>query len=191
MTMMDTAPLDALVLAAWSCVWSPIVPRALFEQSWLALDLPDDASLRDTEFCSAFHAGFPAPATALLLHAALHRSSDESRTDMLRAMSHMGMRFGDHVLAPDHLAIACEVAAVALAQEEPVIAGSLLNRYLIPWCGAVRAQLDDNDTGLRRVVERFLSDCERTSELIGERTGPPMHISKTNACSAQNHRPSR
>jgi TorA maturation chaperone TorD len=127
----------------------------------------------------------------LLLHAALLRSSDETRTGMLRAMSHMGMTFGDQVLAPDHLAIACEVAAVALAQKEPVVMGSLPDGYLIPWCGTVRPQLDDDDTRLRRVVEQFLSDCERTSEVISERTGPPMHISKTNACSAQNRQFSR
>ena len=80
---------------------------------------------------------------------------------------------------------------MALAQEEPAIVGSLLDGYLIPWCGTVLAQLDDNDTGLRRVVERVLSDCERTSAVIGERTGSPMHMSKTNAYSAQNHQPSR
>ncbi|MGZ3160134.1 MAG: hypothetical protein ACXU7H_13695, partial [Burkholderiaceae bacterium] len=61
---------------------------------------------------------------------------------------------------------------MALAQEEPVIVGSLLDGYLIPWCGTVQAQLDDNDTGLRRVVERFVAD-DCTSEVIGERTGPP------------------
>ena len=148
-------PLDALVLGAWSRVWSPLAPKELFEESWRALDLPDDCALRDAKFCSTFHAGFPAPPVTLLLHAALNRSSDEAHSDILRAMSHLDTTFGEHVLPPDHLAIVCEVVACAIAKDEMVIADTIRDRYMRPWCEYAMSQLADDDLTLRDVVESF------------------------------------
>jgi hypothetical protein len=154
---MPTARFDALVAIAWSRVWSPVVPPPLFVAAWRALDLPEDHAMRDTLFFSTFHAGFPSPQVPLLLHVALNRPGDSARMDFLRAMSHLGIKAGNHMLPPDHLAVACEVAASALAADEPVIVDQIRERYLRPWCDVTVSRLAAEDPGLLGIVLDFQS----------------------------------
>lgn len=159
---------DALVAIAWSRIWSPVVPCEAFVATWGALDLPDDAALRDTEFFSTFHAGFPAPKVPLFLHEALNLPGDHARIDFLRAMAHLGVKAGDKMLPPDHLAVACEIVACALSAGEQVIAAEIRDRYLLPWCAAAGARLMEDDDGLREIVRNFRS-------FAGALAGPPAH----------------
>lgn len=149
------APIESLVLIAWSRIWSPVAPIAWFHEAWKALDLPDDEALRDIEFCSIFHAGVPAPRVPLLLHAALDRPGDVVRMDWMRVMAHLGLAPGDPMLPPDHLAIACEIFAQAVARDEALIIGELRSRYLEPWCDAAARRLSGEDPRLTAIVERF------------------------------------
>lgn len=155
MTATQAAPIDALVAIAWSRVWSPIVPQPLFTAAWNALALPTDRALCDAIFFSTFHTGFPTPTAPLLLHVALNRSGDAVRMDMLRAMSHLGIKAGDHMLAPDHLAIVCEVLAAALAADETVIVSEICRRYLVPWCDSTHVRLKGTDQRLSDIVLAF------------------------------------
>lgn len=148
---------DALVAIAWSRVWSPVVPRGALITAWQALGLPDDDTLRDTCFCSTFHAGFPSPRVSLLLHDALDRPGDHVRIDLLRAMTHLGVQAGPKMLPPDHLAVACEITACALSADEPVIVAELRDRYLLPWCATAEARLTEDDAGLLDIVREFRS----------------------------------
>lgn len=149
------APFEALVAITWSRVWSPVVPPALFVAAWAALGLPEDRAVRDTAFFSTFHAGFPTPKAPLLLHAALNRPGDAVRMDVLRAMSHLGVKAGDHMLPPDHVAIACEVLTSAIVAGEPVIVREIAMRYLVPWCERMLARLEKAEAGLMDIVRAF------------------------------------
>jgi hypothetical protein len=151
------APFDALVAIAWSRVWSPVVPAPSFAAAWQALDLPQDGVVRDTLFVSAFHAGFPSPQVPLLLHVALNRPGDSVRMDFLRAMSHLGVKAGDHMLPPDHLAVACEIVARAITADEPVIADHIREHYLLRWCDASINRLAEGNRDLLEVVRKFQS----------------------------------
>jgi hypothetical protein len=125
--------------------------------------------LRDTAFFSTFHTGFPTPQAPLLLHVALNRPGDSVRMDMLRTMSHLGVKAGDHMLPPDHVAIVCEVLASAIVADEPVIVSEICRRYLAPWCDAAILRLKETDTGLANVVvgfRDFIGElCERAAPL--------------------------
>lgn len=154
-------PLASLVLIAWSRVWSPVAPESWFKEAWRALDLPDDDALRDIEFCSQFHAGMPAPRAPLMLHAALNRPGDHVRMEWMRVMAHLGLKPGADMLQPDHLAVACEVLAQAVARGEDLIVDELLSRYMSPWCDEALARLSDQDQRLLRVVERFRETAVR------------------------------
>lgn len=59
------------------------------------------------------------------------------------------------MLAPDYLAIACEIFAQAVAGDEGVIIGELRSRYLEPWCDVAARRLSDEAPRLTAIVERF------------------------------------
>jgi|ThiBioDrversion2_2_1062182.scaffolds.fasta_scaffold35925_2 hypothetical protein len=155
MTVISDMPTEALVLFAWSRIWSPVVPPDWYREAWAALGLPDDEEFRDTGFCSTFHTGFPAPRVPLLLHAALNQPGDTVRMDWMRVMSHLGIAPGEHMLPPDHLAIDCEIFASAVARSEDVIVRELSERYLSPWCDTAIRRLSDADPRLGGIVEQF------------------------------------
>jgi hypothetical protein len=170
-------PTESLVLIAWSRVWSPVVPVDWFEEAWRALQLPDDRALRDTEFCSLFHAGMPAPRVPLLLHAALGVSGDVARTDWMRVMSHLGLAPGDDMLPADHLAVDCEIFAHAVARGEDLIVRELRARYLLPWCETAADRLSGEDPRLLLIVEQFRDSLALTAQGEGGRQNPapPRH----------------
>lgn len=153
--MVSAPPVASLVLIAWSRVWSPVAPEAWFKEAWRALDLPDDDELRDVAFCSQFHVGIPAPRAPLMLHAALNRPGDLVRMEWMRVMAHLGLKPGADMLQPDHLAVACEVLAQAVAREEDLIVRELWSRYMAPWCDVALMRLSDQDPRLHRIVEQF------------------------------------
>ena len=47
-------------------------------------------------------------------------------------MAHLGLRFGDRSLPPDHLGGACELLACAIEHDDTVLIRELLERYFVP-----------------------------------------------------------
>jgi TorA maturation chaperone TorD len=70
----------------------------------------------------------------------------------MRVMAFLGLKPGASMLPPDHLAVACEVYAQALARDERVLVAELRARYFLPWCDVAAARLEGR---LGEVVARF------------------------------------
>jgi len=147
-----------MTMALWARVWSPVVPTPLAHDAWRALGLPGDPEGMQPEFMSAFHFGAPAPRVPLLLHHTLNLPGDSTREDWMRVMAWLDLGFGGVRLPPDHLAIACEVIAVALGRGERVIVEELLRRYLLPWSSMAIDRLTSANHPLAAVAERFATD---------------------------------
>ena len=77
--------------------------------------------------------------------------------DLMRAAEHLGLQGGERRLPPDHLAPVCEVLAVAIEREEPVLIDGLRERYLEPWITAASGLLADNPAMLA-MVRHFAAD---------------------------------
>jgi hypothetical protein len=146
---------EALRLVAWSRVWSPLVPEAWRAEAWQQLALPGSWGAWEAEFWSSFHVGLPTPRVPLLLHAALGRDGGHAREDWMRAASHLGLRFGEAMLPPDHLGVAAEVLACAVQADEAVLVRELCSRYLRPWCEVARARLAACASPLAALPVRF------------------------------------
>lgn len=154
----------------WARVWSPVVPVAETDAAWCALGLPGDPVALHAGFLATFHYGAPVPAVPLVLHHTLNRPGDSAREDWMRVLAWLDLEFSDIRLPPDHLAVACEVLAVAQARNESVIVRELLARYLRPWCEVARHRLAAAGSAFLPVVERFsamLSGLEETVLLEG------------------------
>jgi TorA maturation chaperone TorD len=82
----------------------------------------------------------------------------QAREDWLRAIHHLQLTWNDRVIAPDHLASACEVMAAAVANDDRVLVRELLARYLDPWCAAAAERLAGNDSPAAPLVECFRAD---------------------------------
>lgn len=149
---------SALCMLAWSRIWSPLASDELREEAWAALDLPGAYAELHSEYWSLFHVGAPMPQVSTLLHAALSRDGGSVREDWMRVAQHLGLRWNDARLAPDQLGVACEVYACAIEREEPVLIAELRRRYLIPWCEAAVARLEDAPAELACLPVRFDSD---------------------------------
>jgi TorA maturation chaperone TorD len=149
---------SALHMLAWSRIWSPLVSDELREEAWAALDLPGTYSSYRSEYWSLFHVGSPMPHVSTLLHAALGREGSSVREDWMRVAQHLGLRWNDARLAPDQLGVACEVYACVIEREEPVLIAELRRRYLIPWCEAAVAKLEDAPAELASLPVRFDAD---------------------------------
>lgn len=149
---------EPLRLVAWSRIWSPLVPEAWREDAWDALGLPGSWSQVEAEFWPTFHVGMPAPRVPLLLHAALGRDGGRAREDWMRVASHLGLRWSEHSLPPDHLGVASELLACALQAEEDVLVRELCERYLRPWCEVARARLGGDEGPLATLPARFAAD---------------------------------
>jgi hypothetical protein len=158
---------DALPWIAWSRIWSPVVPDALREEAWRALDLPGSIASHDAEFWSTFQLGAPAPRVPLLLHAALKREGGAVRDDWMRVAHHLGLRWDGVHLPPDQLGAACEVYACAVEREESVLFEELRRRYLLPWCDVAKAALDGGSSRLTFLPERFEADLLRLRTVSG------------------------
>jgi hypothetical protein len=149
---------DPVTMMAWARVWSPVVPVALADAAWRDLELPGDPERVHSDFLSAFNYGAPAPLVPLILHHTLNLPGDSTREDWMRVIAWLDLKFGDIRLPPDHLAVACEVLAVAQQRDEEVIVAELLRRYIAPWCTIAAQKLTASGSALAAIPERFAAD---------------------------------
>jgi TorA maturation chaperone TorD len=155
--MTELSP-HALVFVAWSRVWSPLVDDALRREAWEQLQLPGDFDANASDFLRAFHVAMPQPPATLLLHAALNQDGGSVREDFVRIMDYLDVEYEDAGrLAPDHLACACEIFALAIHADEPVLVQGLRERYLGPWTAMARGALGEHPV-LSGVVDQFGED---------------------------------
>jgi hypothetical protein len=157
---MDAALGAALPFVAWSRVWSPLAPEAWREESWHALALPASFAASESAFLGAFVVGLPAPDVPLLLHAALGRDGGAVREDWMRVIQHLGLRWNEQALPPDHLGAACDVLACATLREESILIRELRKRYLEPWCAVANERLAGRDDAIARLPEVFAADLQ-------------------------------
>jgi len=156
---MDTIKSEqALLMIAWSRIWSPVVNDEMRASAWQALDLPDDYASHKAEYWTVFHVGAPQPQVPLILHAALQREGSGVREDWLRVINHLDLSWDDVHLPPDQLGAACEIYACAIEREEPVLIEELRSRYLLPWCEVARQSLMQSNSPLLPLVENFRED---------------------------------
>lgn len=150
---------QALLMIAWSRIWSPLVDEEARDQAWQALELPDSYEQHSTEYWSVFHAGSP-PTVPTLLHAVLSSDGTSTREDWLRVISHLGLAWNDVHLPPDQLGAACEIYACALDRDEPILVDTLAQRYLLPWCAAAQQTLAEKQSPLAALVKAFGEDVQ-------------------------------
>ena len=151
---------QALLIIAWSRVWSPLVDEAQRAQAWEALELPNDYERHKAQYWSTFHVGAPEPQVSLLLHCALGQEGSGVREDWLRVINYLGLSWDDVHLPPDQLGAACETYACAIDRSEPVLIEELRNRYLLPWCQVAEERLTDSGSVLLPLVEKFQQDLQ-------------------------------
>ena len=149
---------QALLMIAWSRIWSPLVDDESRATAWQALDLPDDYDSHKTEYWTTFHVGAPEPPVPLILHAALHREGSGVREDWLRVISYLELSWDNVHLPPDQLGAACEIYACAIERGESVLIAELRNRYLLPWCQVAGQSLGQSNSPLLSLVESFAGD---------------------------------
>lgn len=153
---------QALVMLAWSRIWSPLVDEETRTQTWCDLELPGDYRQCCSEYWSLFHAGDPQPAVPTLLHAALNREGTGVREDWIRVIGYLGLSWNDKRLAPDQLGAACEIYACTLERDEPVLIATLADRYLLPWCAVAGTILEQMESPLAQLVPVFRQDILST-----------------------------
>ncbi len=156
--MMDASLDAALPFIAWARIFSPLASTEVREEAWRALTLPDRFADCESEFNSAFVVGLPAPRVPLLLHATLGRDGTAVREDWMRVIAHLQLRWNEKSLPPDHLGVACDVLAAAIAQQEDFLVGELFERYLEPWCAAAVEVLGGGSGGVALLPSRFAED---------------------------------
>jgi hypothetical protein len=156
--MSEPSARAALPLLAWSRIWSPVVPDELRDDAWTALALPGAYAAVSAEFWGTFQVGNPLPKVPLALHAALRREGGAVREDWMRVAQRLALEWNDITLPPDQLGAACEIYAVAVDREEPVLIEELRRRYLLPWCEFAKARLAKGSAPLTFLPERFEAD---------------------------------
>jgi hypothetical protein len=154
----------ALPFVAWSRIWSPLSPVAWREEAWQALSLPAKFADSESAFLSTFVIGLPSPDVPLLLHAALGREGGAVREDWMRVIRHLGLRWNEQALPPDHLGVACDVLACAIQHEEGLLIRELRKRYLEPWCAVASERLTGNNDTLERLPKLFRADLLMTDD---------------------------
>lgn len=153
----DLSP-QAMLFVAWARVWSPLVEDALRREAWEQLELPGNFDATASDFLRAFHVAMPQPPATLLLHAALNQDGGNVREDFVRIMEYLDVEYEDAGrLAPDHLACACEIFALAIQAEEPVLVEGIRERYLLPWTAMASDALDGHPV-LSGVIAQFGQD---------------------------------
>lgn len=122
---------------AWSRLWSPLLDDAWREEAWRQLELDGDFAATRGDFLRCFHMALPQPPAPLLMHAALGQDGGVVREEFVRIMEYLELDYDESGrLPPDHLACVCELYALALHLDEPVLVEGLRERYLLPWVQA-------------------------------------------------------
>jgi hypothetical protein len=150
----------ALPFVAWSRIWSPLAPGAWREEAWQALGLPGRYADCESDFITAFVAGFPAADVPLLVHAALGRDGGGVREDWMRVIQHLELRWNEQALPPDHLGAACDVLATAIVCEEHLLIRELRKRYFEPWCAVASERLTGSSDVIAQLPEAFATDLK-------------------------------
>ena len=138
----DDPKSETLNFLAWSALWSSLTSDELRDAAWHALELPGNFSDVSTAYWSTFHAGIPQPPIPALIHAMLDLDGGGVREDWMRAASYLELTWSHALLPPDQLGPACEIFALAVEREEPVIVEALTQRYLLPWLDLAQRQLN-------------------------------------------------
>jgi hypothetical protein len=150
----------ALTFIAWSRVWSPLVSSAWRIEAWKALRLAGSLAELEGMYWQTFHIGMPEPRVPLQLHAALGCDGGKAREDWMRVFHFLGLRWQEPTLPPDHLGPACEALAIAVENDDTILAGELCGRYLKPWCAIAQERLGRDTTVLRQLPVSFLADLD-------------------------------
>ncbi len=147
---------ETLNLLAWSALWSSLTADDLREAAWEALELPGHFADVSTAYWSTFHAGVPQPPIPSLIHGLLNVDGASVREDWMRAANYLELTWSHALLPPDQLGPACEIFALAIEREEPVIVETLSQRYLLPWLDLAQQQLNAAaNPVLAEMLERF------------------------------------
>ena len=150
---------QTLNFLAWSTLWSSLTPDDLRAAAWEALELPGSFADVSTSYWSTFHAGMPQPPIPALIHAMLNVDGASVREDWMRAASYLDLTWSHALLPPDQLGPACEIFALAIEREEPVIVETLAQKYLLPWHELAQQQLNAvKNPVLAELLERFHQD---------------------------------
>lgn len=147
-------------LLAWARIWSPLVDDHERAAAWQMLDLPGCIEDIETEYWSTFHAGMPAPRVSLLFHAATSRDGTAVREEWMLVLAHLGLKWSENVLPPDHLGSACEILAVAVERQDDVLTRELCSRYFRPWCAFATQMLGGDAPAILAMPSRFGLDVE-------------------------------
>ncbi len=133
---------QTLNFLAWSALWSSLTEDELREAAWQALELPGHFEDVRVPYWSTFHAGIPQPPLPALIHAMLNLDGAGVREDWMRAANYLDLTWSHALLPPDQLGPACEIFAMAVEREEPVIVDTLAQRYLQPWIDLAQQQVN-------------------------------------------------
>lgn len=133
---------QTLNFLAWSALWSTLTEDDLRAAAWEALDLPGDFDAVRINYWNTFQVGIPQPPIPALIHALMNIDGAGAREDFMRAADHLGLSWGHARLSPDQLGPACEIFAMAVEQEEPVIIAHLSKTYFLPWLDLAQDQLN-------------------------------------------------
>lgn len=154
---------ETLCMLAWARLWSPIVDDAARAETWDALGLPGGFEAQRRTYWNTFHAGVPQPPVPMQLHALLQCDGAHLRETLLRVAGHLEVEPGVQRLPPDHLALLCELLALAIEREERVLVKELIERYLEPWVQAALAAVPAGQAGTRELLLAFADDARRAA----------------------------
>lgn len=152
-----------LRMLAWARLWSPLADEPALRAIWQTLGLPGSFEAQRIEYWNTFHAGMPQPPVPLQLHALLQCEGGNLRETLLRVAEHLEVEMSARRLPPDHLALVCELYALAIEREEPVLVEGLAGRYLLPWVQAALAALPAEQSAMRVLLQVFADDAQRAA----------------------------
>ncbi|MEN9356261.1 MAG: hypothetical protein RL695_432 [Pseudomonadota bacterium] len=169
--MADQLRPQTLSFLAWSALWSTLTEDDLRAAAWEALELPGDFEAIRINYWNIFQVGIPQPPIPALIHSLMNIDGAGAREDFMRAADHLGLSWGHARLSPDQLGPACEILAMAVEQEEPVIIQHLVKTYFLPWLDLAQEQLDaSTEPQLARMLALFrehLQEAQRLTPVMG------------------------
>ena len=154
-----------LRLLHWALLWSPLRDDSLGTDAWQSLGLPGDYQQVAASFNRLFLIDLPVPRVSLLFNVSLQREAGACREEWMRIAEHLGMERIGPSLPPDHLALACEVLAHSLQQQEKVLCEGIMQRYLLPWLERARNECEQDE--LQQMLQQFGQDLEAAMGVLG------------------------